>query len=52
MVIEGLRRFKLGRQWEDKCDGCTTGPLHYADVKYYGDYEKFSTESIAAFFSK
>lgn len=35
--VRGLRRFKLGRQWEDKCAGCTSGPLHYADVSYFVD---------------
>ena len=37
MTISGLRRFTLGRQWQDKCDGCTSGPLHFADVSYFGD---------------
>lgn len=37
MSVLGLRRFKLGRQWQESCAGCDTGPLHYADVLYYND---------------
>ena len=27
MTVVGVRRFRLGRQWEDKCEGCASGPL-------------------------
>ena len=39
VTVVGLRRFKVGRQWQDKCSGCNTGPLHYADVTYFNDTE-------------
>ena len=39
VTVAGVRRFKLGRQWQDKCAGCTTGPLHYSDVSYFNDTE-------------
>ena len=32
----GTRRFTLGRQWEDKCEGCPE-PLHYTDATYFND---------------
>ena len=38
MTVQGLRRFRLGRQWEDKCAGCDA-PLHLADVSYFNDTE-------------
>ena len=37
VTIVGLRRFRLGRQWEERCVGCSTGPLHFADVTYFND---------------
>ena len=39
VTVTGLRRFKLGRQWQDTCTGCSSGPLHYADVTYFNDTE-------------
>ena len=32
----GTRRFTLGRQWEEKCEGCPE-PLHYTDATYFND---------------
>ena len=39
VLIRGVRRFKLKRQWAVACDGCDTGPLHHADVAYFSDEE-------------
>ena len=25
------------RQWAEQCDGCDSGPLHYADVRFFND---------------
>lgn len=36
MTVAGTRRFRLGRQWEDPCEGCDK-PLRYADVTYLND---------------
>jgi len=47
LTVVGLRRFRLGRQWEDKCAGCSSGPLHYADVTYFNDTELVSTRQVA-----
>ena len=50
MKVVGLRRFRLGRAWEDKCHGCDTGPLHYADVSFFNDTEaseKEAADSVA-----
>ena len=50
MKVVGLRRFRLGRAWEDKCHGCVTGPLHYADVSFFNDTEaseKEAADSVA-----
>lgn len=38
VTVVGLRRFKLGRQWADNCQGCPE-PLHSADVVYFNDTE-------------
>ena len=37
VTVAGLRRFRLGRKWEETCVGCSTGPLHFADVTYFND---------------
>lgn len=42
MTVLGLRRFRMGRQWEDKCAGCDK-PLHYADVTYFHDRQDADT---------
>ena len=42
LKVTGLRRFRLGRQWQNRCAGCNTGPLHYADVVYFNDTAKLS----------
>ena len=47
VTVVGLRRFRLGRQWQDKCTGCSSGPLHYSDVSYFNDTEKLSEARIA-----
>ena len=47
LKVTGLRRFRLGRQWQDQCAGCNTGPLHYADVVYFNDTAKLSEQRIA-----
>lgn len=36
MTVLGLRRFRMGRQWDEKCLGCDK-PLSYADVTYFQD---------------
>jgi Lon protease-like protein len=36
LKVVGLRRFKIGRQWEEECTGCPE-PLHYADASYFND---------------
>ena len=36
MTVLGLRRFRMGRQWEEKCAGCDK-PLSYADATYFQD---------------
>jgi hypothetical protein len=33
ITVTGLRRFRMGRQWQDRCAGCSSGPLHMADVR-------------------
>ena len=40
----GTRRFTLGRQWEEKCEGCPE-PLHYTDATYFNDSDVKSTET-------
>ena len=47
LTVEGLRRFSLGRQWQVKCTGCNTGPLHHSDVSYFNDTDA-SDEDLAA----
>lgn len=37
LTVAGSRRFRLHKQWADECAGCTSGPLHYADVVYFND---------------
>ena len=40
----GTRRFTLGRQWEEKCEGCPE-PLHYTDATYFNDSDVKSAET-------
>ena len=47
MTVQGLRQFRLGRQWEDKCAGCEA-PLHMADVTYFNDTESRIAPSDSA----
>lgn len=50
VTVVGLRRFKLGRQWQDHCAGCSSGPLHFADVVYFNDTassEKRAAKGVA-----
>ena len=35
--VRGLRRFRLGRQWDLNCEECTTGPLAVAHVSFFDD---------------
>eukprot|EP00966_Prymnesium_polylepis_P227558 5266087-Prymnesium_polylepis.1 len=37
VVVRGLQRFELGRQWDEDCADCTTGPLRVADVTFFSD---------------
>ena len=42
----GTRRFTLGRQWEEKCEGCPE-PLHYTDATYFNDSDVKSAGGAA-----
>ena len=35
--VRGGERFTIERQWSEDCDGCTSGPLHHADVRLFND---------------
>ena len=37
LTVAGSRRFRLQTKWDEKCAGCTSGPLRYADVLYFND---------------